>query len=156
MITHKSTLFLNKKAKFDFIIKKKFIAGIVLYGWEVKSIRLGKIDISNSYAVFHSNEIYLLNCSIQPLKTSTSFKYDSQFQSRKIKLLLLRKEINFIYSQINKYKYTIIPISVFWKKSFCKIEIGLAIGKNLYDKRHSNKKKNLKRELSRTFKRFQC
>ncbi|CAL4320903.1 SsrA-binding protein [Buchnera aphidicola (Chaitophorus populicola)] len=147
----------NKKAKFNFFIKKKFISGIVLYGWEVKSIRQGKIDISHSYVALRSNEIYLLNCEIQPLKTSTIIKNNFLIQkNRNIKLLLLRKEINFIASQVNKYKYTIIPISLFWKKSFCKLEIGLAIGKNLYDKRQSKKNKFLKRELSKNFKRFQC
>ncbi|CAL4320722.1 SsrA-binding protein [Buchnera aphidicola (Chaitophorus sp. 3695)] len=158
MITKKNkiNILFNKKSKFNFFIKKKFIAGIVLHGWEVKSIRQRKIDISRSYVVLNFNEIYLLNCEIQPLQNSTFFKYNYIKKNRKIKLLLLRKEINLISHQINKYKYTIIPISLFWKKSFCKLEIGLAVGKNLYDKRQSKKNKTLKRELSKNFKRFQC
>ncbi|MCW5197670.1 SsrA-binding protein SmpB [Buchnera aphidicola] len=153
---NKSNILFNKKVKFNFFIKKKFIAGIVLHGWEVKSIRQGKININNSYVVLRSNEIFLLNCDIQPLQTSNFFKNNSVKNHRNIKLLLLKKEINFISQQINKYKYTIVPISLFWKKSFCKLEIGLVIGKSLYDKRQSKKNKILKRELSKTFKRFQC
>ncbi|USS94297.1 SsrA-binding protein SmpB [Buchnera aphidicola] len=150
----KKIISFNKKVKFNFFIKKKFVAGIVLQGWEVKSLRQGKINISRSYILLRDNEIYLVNCEIQPLKSAFLF-HSSQFFNRNRKLLLLKKEIHFLANEINKNnKYTIVPISVFWKNSFCKLNIGLALGKKLYDKRHEKKNKFLKRELSRICKNF--
>ncbi|WP_343187929.1 SsrA-binding protein SmpB [Buchnera aphidicola (Periphyllus koelreuteriae)] len=143
----------NKKAKFNFSIKKFFTAGIVLHGWEIKSIRQGKINISNSYIVSRSFELYLFNCNIEPLKTTNLFNFSNE-KNRNIKLLLLKKEINFILKEIKKFKYTLIPISLFWKRSLCKIKIGLAKGKNLYDKRQDKKNKIIKRELYRISKKF--
>ncbi|CAL4320672.1 SsrA-binding protein [Buchnera aphidicola (Periphyllus testudinaceus)] len=152
-IKKKKIVTVNKKSKFNFFIKKYFTAGIVLHGWEVKSIRQGKINISHSHIISRSCELYLFNCNIQPLKTTSLINFSNE-SNRNRKLLLLRKEIDFISQEIKKYKYTVIPISVFWKRSLCKINIGLAIGKNLYDKRQDKKNKILKRELSRVSKRF--
>ncbi|NIG99225.1 MAG: SsrA-binding protein SmpB [Buchnera aphidicola (Periphyllus acericola)] len=149
----KKIITINKKSKFNFSIKKYFTAGIVLYGWEVKSIRQGKINISHSHIIIRSNEAYLFNCNIQPLKTS-NFLNSSNESTRNRKLLLLRKEINFISYEIKKYRYTVVPISLFWKRSLCKINIGLAVGKSIYDKRQDKKNKILKKELSRISKRF--
>ncbi|NIH16623.1 MAG: SsrA-binding protein SmpB [Buchnera aphidicola (Periphyllus lyropictus)] len=150
----KKIISVNKKAKHNFFIKKIFTAGISLKGWEVKSIRKGKINISNSYVLLRSCELFLFNCEIQPLKTTNvSFSFINNF-NRNRKLLLLRKEIDFISSEMKKFRYTVIPISIFWKKSFCKLKIGLAIGKKLYDKRKEKKNKVLKRELSRISKKF--
>ncbi|CAL4320571.1 SsrA-binding protein SmpB [Buchnera aphidicola] len=151
---NKKIISINKKAKFNFFIKKRFIAGISLQGWEVKSIRQRKINISKSYVIVRSHEVYLLNCEIQPLPHASFFNI-SRDLTRNRKLLLLKKEIYFILNEINKNnRYTIIPISIFWKNSFCKIEIGLALGKKLYDKRNEKKNKTLKKELSRISKRF--
>jgi SsrA-binding protein len=151
----KKIILINKKAKFNFIIKKTFVAGIVLKGWEVKSIRQGKINISKSYINLNSShELYLLNCDIQPLNNiSLLHILDNCHRNRK--LLLLKKEINFISNEIKKYnKYTLIPLSFFWKKSFCKVNIGLAIGKKIYDKRQEKKNKTLRKDLSRITKKF--
>ncbi|QCI17077.1 SsrA-binding protein SmpB [Buchnera aphidicola (Aphis helianthi)] len=139
-----STIYTNKKAYYNYFIEETFQSGLVLQGWEIKSIREGKINISESYISNHLHEMYLFNSIIQPLNTTSNhFPCDP---IRKRKLLLHRNEINYLSIQKNKIGYTLITLSLFWKKSWCKLNFGLAKGKNKIDKREEDKKNTWKRE----------
>ena len=142
---------LNKKAYFNFHIEKKFVAGIQLLGWEVKSIRLGKVQITNGYIVIRKQEAFLININLQPLSVSSKFYlYDV---NREKKLLLKKKEIIILSEYYNIKGYTLIPIQLFWKKSWCKLMIGIARGKNNRDKRMAIKNRLWNREKKTVFKR---
>ncbi|WP_075431870.1 SsrA-binding protein SmpB [Buchnera aphidicola] len=143
--------FLNKKAYFNFYIEKKFIAGIQLLGWEVKSIRSGKVQITNGYIVIRNKEAFLINIHLQPLSASSTFYlYDV---NREKKLLLKKKEIRILSEYYNIKGYTLIPIQLFWIKSWCKIMIGIARGKNNRDKRIDIKNRLWNREKKTVLKR---
>ncbi|CAL4320334.1 SsrA-binding protein SmpB [Buchnera aphidicola] len=142
----------NKKIYFNYFIKKTFKAGLVLKGWEIKSIRKNMVDISNSYLIYKNFEIFLLNCRINPIKT-TSINVDLDV-SRTKKILLKKKEILFIKNNIQRKNYSLVPISMFWKKSWCKIKISLSKGKKNIDKREIKKTNTIKKELSRISKNF--
>ncbi|MXP50811.1 SsrA-binding protein SmpB [Pantoea sp. SoEX] len=128
----------NKKAYYEYSIEKKFEAGIVLYGWEVKSIRAKKININDSYVLIYGKEVYLIGTTFQSLiNVSNNITCDSK---RNRKLLLTKSEINYLSN--NKQKgYTIIPLVLYWKKSWCKITIGLSRGKKQYKKREQIKER---------------
>ncbi|QFQ32380.1 SsrA-binding protein SmpB [Buchnera aphidicola] len=147
----KSPIFcINKKAHYHYFIEEVFQSGLVLKGWEIKSIRSGKINISESYVNKFSHEIYLCNSIIQPLKTaSNNFVFDS---TRKRKLLLHKNEISYLSIKINEIGYTLIPLSLSWKKSWCKLNFGLARGKNKIDKREEDKKNSWKKDKLRILK----
>ena len=140
-----STICTNKKAYYNFSIKEVFQSGIVLMGWEVKSIRLGKINITESYINNDSlSEMYLYNAIIQPLNTASNHFFCNS--SRKRKLLLHRNEIEYLSNKKNTTGCTLIALSLFWKKSWCKLNFGLAIGKTKSDKRENKKKEEWKKE----------
>ncbi|CUR53145.1 SsrA-binding protein SmpB [Buchnera aphidicola] len=136
--------FLNKKAKFKFHLFKEIIAGLSLKGWEVKSIRMGRINISNGYISIKNNEAFLINSDFQPLKTV--FFYSSCNPYRERKLLLHKKEIKNLLKFTSILGYTIVPLKLFWKNSICKLLISIAKGKKLYDKRLHKKKESWKLE----------
>lgn len=139
----------NKKANFDYEIKETFEAGMVLEGWEVKSILQNKANITNSFVHIKDGELFLFNTLIQPLESvSTHEKADP---SRNRKLLMKRKEINKLYGLVEKDGYTLIPIRIENKKKF-KLIFGLAKGKKLYDKRQSEKEKSLDRQAATALK----
>ncbi|MBZ2279430.1 SsrA-binding protein SmpB [Buchnera aphidicola] len=143
-------MFVNKKAYYNYFIKEKFYAGLMLEGWEVKSIRSKKVNIIESYVIYYSNNMYLLNCIIQPLHMSSNHIFCDPHRKRK--LLLNRNEINYLSVKIKNKGHTLIPLSFFWKKSWCKLEFGLAQGKNIQDKRIDNKKREWKKEKLRILK----
>ncbi|AEH39749.1 tmRNA-binding protein [Buchnera aphidicola (Cinara tujafilina)] len=130
---------LNKKAYFNFYIEKKIVAGIQLQGWEVKAIRSGKVQITNGYITIKNQEVFLINVNLQLLSTSSIFKTDQI--NREKKLLLNKKEIIMLSEFYNIKGYSIIPLKLFWIKSWCKIKIGIARGKNIHDKRMDEKKR---------------
>ncbi|WP_232036995.1 SsrA-binding protein SmpB [Buchnera aphidicola] len=133
-------------------MEKTIVAGIVLQGWEVKSIRLGFVQIITGYVFIDKNEAYLMGVNIQPLVNIANFCLCESDRIRK--LLLTKKEIEII-NLYNKQKgYTIIPLKLFWKKSWCKIKIGIAKGKTLLDKRLDKKKHSWKIEQSTIYKRI--
>ncbi|QNS01954.1 MAG: SsrA-binding protein SmpB [Buchnera aphidicola (Pentalonia nigronervosa)] len=148
--TNLSKIIVNKKAYYNYFIEEVFQSGIVLKGWEIKSIRSGNINISASYIINNLNEIYLCNSVIQPLCTISNYSFFNS--TRKRKLLLHKREINFLSIKIKNIGYTVIPLSFFWKKSWCKLEIGLAKGKNICDKRTKIKNCNWSKEKSRILK----
>ncbi|MCR4422073.1 MAG: SsrA-binding protein SmpB [Spirochaetales bacterium] len=140
----------NKKAYFEYFIEEKYEAGIVLKGTEIKSIREGHCSIADSYAkVTKNNEIYLYGFLVQEYKNSGYIKHDV---SRPKKLLLHKKEIIKIGRKINQAGYTLIPLSIYLKNQLVKVELGLAKGKKLYDKRETIKKKDIDRMMSRKLK----
>ncbi|WP_295164871.1 SsrA-binding protein SmpB [uncultured Buchnera sp.] len=151
MMSHKkyhlksSTICINKKAHYNYFIEEVFQSGLVLMGWEVKSIRLGKINITESYINNDSlNEMYLYNSIIQPLNTSSNHLFCDS--SRKRKLLLHKNEIQYLSNKKNKIGSTLVAISLFWEKSWCKLNFGLAKGKTKIDKRADEKQNEWKKE----------
>lgn len=139
----------NKKAYHDFFIEDKFEAGISLFGTEIKSVRMGKVSIKESYVEIDKGEAYIIGMNISPYEMGNIFNKDSL---RTRKLLLHKYEIEKLLGKSSEKGYTIMPLQVYLKDGKCKIEIGLAKGKKLYDKRESIAKKDQRRELEREFK----
>lgn len=145
-----NTIALNRKAKHNYALEERFEAGLQLEGWEVKSIRAGKIQISESHVIVRRGEAWLINTVISPLlSASTHIKAD---ESRSRKLLLHRKEINLLLGNIERKGYTVVPTAMYWKKNRIKIELALARGKKDYDKRSDAKDRDWQREKERLFK----
>ncbi len=142
----KKVITTNRKAFHDYTIFDKFIAGMVLMGTEIKSIRKNAINLKDSFCKIEDNEVFLYNCHISPYEQGNRYNHKAE---RTRKLLLTKKEILKIQSKIKKDGYTIIPLEVFIEKGFAKIEIGLAKGKKLNDKRDDIAKKDQKREMDR-------
>ena len=139
----------NKKAYFDYFIEDKWEAGMELYGTEVKSVRMGKASIKESYIKIEKNEVFIYNMHISPYEKGNIFNRDPV---RARKLLLHRSEINKLAGKTVEKGYTIVPIQVYMKNGLVKIEIGLGRGKKLYDKRQDIAKKDQRRENERDFK----
>lgn len=139
----------NKKAYFDYFIEDKYEAGIELYGTEVKSIRMGKVSIKESYIKIENNEVFIYNMHISPYEKGNIFNRDP---IRVRKLLLHRSEINKLSGKVTEKGYTIVPLQVYIKHGLAKVEIGLGKGKKLYDKRNDIAKKDQRREHERDFK----
>lgn len=141
---------LNKKARHEYFIEEKFEAGLALEGWEVKSLRAGKVQIRDSYILLKEGEAFLFGAFITPLPTaSTHIKPDPQ---RSRKLLLHRREINKLIGSVERKGYTIIPTAMYWKKGKAKLEIGLARGKQTHDKRQAEKDRDWQRQKQRIMK----
>jgi len=139
----------NRKARFNYFFKEFYEAGIVLTGSEIKSLRDGKVNISESYAFDENGEIYLVNSHIPTYKESS---YNNHDPKRNRKLLLNKREINKLIGNINRESLTLIPTKLYFKKGKAKIEIAVAKGKKLYDKRHTKKKRDWNREKAKYFK----
>lgn len=137
---------LNRKASFNYFFENLIEAGIVLKGSEIKSIRLGKINIADSYAIERRGEIYLMNSHI-PLYKNASYSNHNPTDDRK--LLLNKREINKLIGKINREGFTIIPTKIYFKKGKAKIEIAVAKGKKQYDKRQAKKNKDWQRDKAR-------
>ena len=138
----------NRKARFNYFFKEFFEAGIVLKGSEVKSMRDGKANISESYAFDEQGELYLVNSHIPSYKESS---YNNHDPKRNRKLLLNKREINKLIGRINREGYTLIPTKLYFKKGKAKVEIAVAKGKKQYDKRYTKKKRDWDRERARYF-----
>ncbi|MFI4847361.1 MAG: SsrA-binding protein SmpB [Candidatus Makana argininalis] len=140
--TSSSLIFKNKKIFYKYKIKKEIEASLVLKGWEIKSIKNGKIDISNSYITINNREAYLVGSVFKPLNNVAYINTDD---SKRIKKVLLHKfEINNLLLKIKKENCTIVVLSLYWKNSFVKMKIGLAKGKKKYEKRDCIKKREWK------------
>ncbi|QQG46862.1 MAG: SsrA-binding protein SmpB [Candidatus Azosocius agrarius] len=134
----------NKKAQFNYYLEKKYEAGIILKGWEVKSIRNKKIHILDSYIKIINNKLYIIEFNITPL-TSNCTHVNIEIKRNK-ELLLNKKEIIYIKTYIMKKGYSVIPTKIYWKNNLIKIEIAIALGKKLYDKKKDIKEKELKKD----------
>ena len=138
----------NRKARFNYFFNEFFEAGIVLKGSEVKSLRAGKANISESYAFDIRGEIFLINSHIPSYKESS---YNNHDPKRNRKLLLNKKEINKLMGRVNRVGFTLIPTKLYFKKGKSKVEIAVAKGKKQYDKRQVKKKRDWNREKARFF-----
>ncbi len=136
----------NRKAFHDYNIFEKFVAGIVLTGTEIKSIRNNAINLKDSFCKIDDNELFLYNCHISHYDKGNRYNHE---EKRTRKLLLTKKEILKISQKIKKDGYTVIPLEVFFVHGLAKVEIGLAKGKKLYDKREDMVKKEQKRDIER-------
>jgi SsrA-binding protein len=139
----------NKKAFHDYTILEKYVAGIVLTGTEIKSIRKNAINLKDSFCKIEKNEIFLYKCHISPYEQGNRFNHEAE---RTRKLLLTKKEILKMQTKVKQDNFTIVPLEVFLSHGFAKLEICLAKGKKLHDKREDIAKKDLKREIDRASK----
>lgn len=145
------TIALNRKVRYEYTIEERIEAGISLLGWEVKSIREGKVQIADSYVLLKKGEAWLLGAVIQPLATvSTHIVADA---SRTRKLLLNKRELKVLIGHVERKGYAIVPTSMYWKKNKVKLEIALCKGKKAHDKRASTRERDWNREKQRILKR---
>ncbi len=143
----------NKKAFHDYHIEEKLEAGIVLQGSEIKAIRVGRVNLKDSFIRFVKNEAFLFNAYIGRLETTHYYYTHEERGSRK--LLLHKKELLKLQAAVNRDGYTIIALQLYFNyKNFVKVQIAVAKGKNLYDKRHDLKEKDIKRDIARALKEF--
>ena len=149
--TEKKLIANNKKAYHDYFILEKYEAGLVLHGTEVKSLRMGKCSIKEAFIRVEDGEMYIYGMHISPYEKGNIFNKDPL---RVRKLLLHKKEILKIFGKMKEQGITVVPLQVYFSGSLVKIEIGLAKGKKLYDKRETIAKKDQKREAQREFKAF--
>ena len=145
-----STIALNKKARHDYTIEDTFSAGIVLEGWEVKSIREGRIQMTDTYVMARGSEIFWLGGQITALLSASTHVNPEPTRARK--LLLHRREIDKLVGAVERKGYTLVPLKMFWSKGRAKLEIGLAKGKKEHDKRAADKDRDWNREKARILK----
>jgi SsrA-binding protein len=139
----------NRKARYQYFIEETFEAGIVLQGTEVKSIRLGRANLKDSYARVDNGELFLYEMHISPYDYGSSFNHDPL---RTRKLLMHRREINRLAGYVQEKGYTLVPLSLYLKNGKVKIELALAKGKKTYDKRQAIAERDARREMERSFK----
>ena len=137
---------LNRKARYDYQIEDTYEAGIVLTGTEIKSIRQGRVNLKDSYAIIRNNEVYLLNTHISLYEEGNRFNHE---ETRTRKLLLHKKEIRKLKIKIEMEGYTLVPLKVYFKDGRAKVLIGVARGKKNYDKRETIKKRDIEREMQK-------
>ena len=140
---------LNRKARFDYFIEEEFEAGIALKGTEIKSIRLGRLNIKDSYAIIRNEEIYLLNTHISIYDNGNIFNHD---ENRTRKLLMHKNQIKKLNNKVTLEGYTLIPLKIYFVRGKAKILIGLCKGKKNYDKRETIKDRDIKREMEKQYK----
>lgn len=140
------TLAQNRKAYHDYFIEDTFEAGIVLFGTEIKSIRKGSVNLRDAYAQLDNGEVWLHNMHVSPYEQGNRFNHEPM---RPRKLLLHRSEIAKLIGAVKEQGYTLIPTKLYIKNGYCKVQLGLAKGKKLYDKRESAKKRDANREIQR-------
>ena len=140
----------NRKARHDFFIEENLEAGLALQGWEAKSLRAGRAQLKESYVVIKDAEAWLLGAHFSPLSSaSTHVKADP---TRNRKLLLHRRELDRLIGSVERKGYTLIPLSLYWKKGRAKLDLGLAKGKKQHDKRATDKDRDWKRQKERILK----
>lgn len=140
---------LNRSARYDYQIEDEYEAGIVLTGTEIKSIRLGKVNIKDSYAIIKNEEIFLLNTHISSYDKGNIFNHD---ENRTRKLLMHKKEIRKLNNKLILEGYTLIPLKIYFKNGKAKVLIGLCKGKKNYDKRQTIKERDINREMQKDYK----
>ncbi|WP_408955764.1 SsrA-binding protein SmpB [Natroniella sp. ANB-PHB2] len=139
----------NRKARHEYNIEEVYEAGIVLTGTEVKSIRAGRVNLKDSFALVEDGEVYLRNMHIAAYKQGNRYNHDPE---RPRKLLLHKREIRKFIGKTKEKGYTLVPLQLYFKKQLVKVKLALAKGKNLHDKRQNIKKKTAQREMERAFK----
>ena len=142
-----STIALNKKARHDYFIEDRFEAGLALQGWEVKSLRAGHVQLTESYIVIKDSEAWLFGFHIAPLPSSSTHITPDPTRTRK--LLLHRRELDKLIGAVERKGYTLVPLALYWKRGRAKLEIALARGKHKQDKRASEKARDWDRQKQR-------
>ena len=145
-----STIASNKKARFDFFIEESFEAGIALEGWEVKSMRAGRVQLKEAYVGIKQGELFLLGSHMTPLNSASTHITANPVRERK--LLMKRYEISRLIGQVERAGYTLVPLDLYWARGRAKLKIGLARGKKQHDKRASIKEREWNREQQRVLK----
>lgn len=140
----------NKKALYNYHIEDRYEAGMVLQGWEVKAIRLGKVQLTDGYVVIREDELFLIGCQINPIRTTST--HVTAEAARTKKLLLNKDEIKRLIGKVEQKGFTLVPLNLHWKNGRVKCEIALAKGKAEHDKRDTVKDREGKREVERTLK----
>ena len=148
-----NTIALNKKAKFDFELFERMEAGLALTGWEIKSLRSGKGQITDTYVVFKNNEAWLQAAQIQPLVSASTHFVTDPYRNRK--LLLHRRQIDRLQEAKEQKGYTVVATALYWKNHIVKCEIALAKGKKQHDKRQTEKERDWERDKQRLFQKVQ-
>ncbi len=140
----------NKKAMFNYHIEERFEAGMVLEGWEVKSVREGKVQLTDGYVVIRNGEVFIIGCQINPLGTASTHVTPDKVRTKK--LLMHKLEIKRLMGKVEQKGFTLVPLNMHWKAGKVKCEIGLAKGKGEHDKRDTIKDREGKREVERAMK----
>jgi SsrA-binding protein len=141
----------NRKARFDYFIEERIEAGLALQGWEVKSLRAGKAQITESYVYVRNGEVFLYGAHLSPLKTASTHVAADPTRTRK--LLLNRKEIDHLVGAVEREGYTMVPLELYWNHGKAKLQIGVAKGKKQHDKRATEKDRDWKRDKARVLRR---
>jgi SsrA-binding protein len=145
-----SSIAVNKKARYDYFIEERFEAGLALEGWEVKSLRAGKAQLTESYVIVRNGEISLLGAHLTPLSSASSHVNADPTRTRK--LLLHRKEIDRLSGLVERKGFTLVPLELYWARGRAKLAVGLAKGKKQYDKRATAKDRDWERDKARAMK----
>jgi SsrA-binding protein len=145
-----STIAQNKKARFDYFIEERFEAGLALQGWEVKSMRAGKAQLTESYVILRDGEAWLLGSHVTPLPTASTHVQADPTRTRK--LLLSRKELDRLTGLVERKGYTLVALELYWSKGRAKLAVGLAKGKKQHDKRTTEKDRDWERDKARILK----
>lgn len=145
-----NTIALNRQASHNFFIEDQFEAGLVLEGWEVKSLRDGRVQLKESHIVIHKGEAWLLSAHISPLLSASTHSIPDKMRHKK--LLLHKQEISKLIGCVERKGYTIVPLSMYWIRGRAKLKIGLAKGKKLHDKRAVSKERDWQRDKARIMK----
>ena len=145
-----SSIAVNKKARYDYFIEERFEAGLALEGWEVKSLRAGKAQLTESYVIVRNGEISLLGAHLTPLSSASSHINADPTRTRK--LLLHRKEIDRLSGLVERKGFTLVPLELYWARGRAKLAVGLAKGKKQYDKRATAKDRDWERDKARAMK----
>ena len=145
-----SSIVVNRRARFEFFIEERFEAGLVLQGWEVKSLRAGRANLTEAYVFIRNGEAFLIGCNLPPLPTASTHVYPDPTRTRK--LLLHQKELAKLVGATEQRGYTVVPLDMHWSRGRAKLSIGLAKGKKQHDKRADKKERDWQREKERLLK----
>jgi SsrA-binding protein len=141
----------NRKARFDYFIEDRYVAGLALEGWEVKALRAGRANLTEAYVYLRGGEAFLIGAHVTPLNTTSTHVHADPTRTRK--LLLNRRELDQLVGAVERKGYTIVPLDLHWEKGRAKLSIGLAKGKKQHDKRATAKDRDWQRDKQRVLKR---
>ncbi len=141
----------NRRARFDYFIEERFEAGLVLQGWEVKSLRAGKAQITESHVFLRNGEAFVIGAHFAPLNTASTHVTAEPTRTRK--LLMNRSELEYLLGAVERKGYTLVPLELYWKGGKAKLQIGLAKGKKQHDKRATEKDRDWERDKARALRR---
>ena len=137
----------NRRARYDYLIEERFEAGMVLEGWEIKAIRAGQVQLTDGYVVIRDGELYLIGCRINALRSASTHVHPEADRTKK--LLMHKEEIRRLVGKVEQRGYTLVPLDLHYTKGLVKMAVGLAKGKQLHDKRETEKKRDWERQKGR-------